>query len=71
MPVVFANSPLRKRQAWDANILRLCSIRCPNMNQITLEDTLAALKEEKFEVHVPEEIRVKARRSIDRMLEMS
>jgi quinolinate synthase len=55
----------------EANILRMCSIRCPHMNQITLEDTLLALQSLKYEVHVPEEIRVRARRSIDRMLEMS
>jgi len=55
----------------NANILRLCSIRCPHMNQITLEDTLLALKELKYEVHVPEQILLKAKRSIDRMLEMS
>ncbi len=52
------------------DILRLCSVRCPHMNQITLEDTLASLKELKYEVFVEEEIRVKAKRSLDRMLEI-
>jgi quinolinate synthase len=54
----------------DANILRMCSIRCPHMNQITLEDTLLSLQKLQYEVHVPEDIRIRARRSIDRMLEI-
>lgn len=52
----------------DRDILRLCSIRCPHMNQITLEDTLAALEHMRYEVDVPPEIRAKAKRAIDRML---
>ena len=53
----------------DRELLRLCSYRCPHMHQITLEDTLEALRELKYEVTVPEAIRVKALRSIERMLE--
>ena len=53
-----------------SEVLRLCSVRCPHMAQITLEDTLAALKELKYEVQVPQEIAKEARRSIDRMLEI-
>lgn len=52
------------------DILRLCSVRCPHMNQITLEDTLAALKEMKHEITVPEDVRVRAKASLDRMLEI-
>jgi quinolinate synthase len=52
----------------DKDILRLCSVRCPHMNQITLQDTLMALRELRYEVTVPEAIRVRAKRSIDRML---
>jgi len=52
----------------DRDVLRLCSVRCPHMQQITLEDTLAALKELKYEVNVPEDIRLRAKASIDRML---
>ena len=52
----------------DKEILRLCSIRCPHMKQITLEDTLASLQELRYEVTVPDEIRIRAKRSIDRML---
>jgi quinolinate synthase len=49
-------------------MLRLCSVRCPHMNMITLEGVLAALREDKYEVDVPEPIRSRARLAIDRML---
>jgi quinolinate synthase len=51
-------------------MLRLCSVRCPHMNQITLEDTLNALRYNRYQVDVPEEIRVRARRALERMLEI-
>jgi len=49
-------------------MLRLCSVRCPHMNQITLEDTLNALRYNRYVIDVPEEIRVRAKRAVDRML---
>jgi quinolinate synthase len=49
-------------------MLRLCSVRCPHMNEITMEDTLASLKNMQYIIDVPEEIRVKAYRSVERML---
>lgn len=49
-------------------MLRLCSVRCPHMNMITLEGVLAALREDKYVVDVPEPIRSRARLAIDRML---
>ena len=52
----------------DKEMLRLCSVRCPHMNQITLEDTLDALRYNRYVIEVPEEIRVRARRAVDRML---
>ncbi|HKE57791.1 MAG TPA: quinolinate synthase NadA [Pyrinomonadaceae bacterium] len=52
----------------DKDMLRLCSIRCPHMNQITLEDTLEALQKEQFEVVIDEEIRQRAYQSVERML---
>lgn len=52
------------------DMLRLCSHRCPYMAQITLEDTLAALEKEQYEVSVPEDVRLRALRSIQRMLEI-
>jgi quinolinate synthase len=37
----------------DKDMLRLCSVRCPHMNQITLEDTLASLKYTQYVIEVP------------------
>ena len=54
----------------DKEMVRMCSIRCPHMNEITLEDTLAALRNNQYQIEVPEEIRVRAKKSIDRMLEI-
>ena len=52
----------------DKQMLRLCSIRCPHMNEITLEDTLLALQKEQYEIRIDEEIRRKAYRAVERML---
>ena len=52
----------------DKEMLRLCSHRCPHMNEITLEDTLASLRHMRYQIEVPEEIRARAVRSIERML---
>jgi len=41
---------------------------CPNMKRTTVEKILWSLEEMKYEVRVPDNIRVKARRAIDRML---
>ena len=51
------------------DVLRLCSVRCPHMNEITLEDTREALKQNRYQIEVPDEIRVKALRAVQRMLE--
>ena len=52
----------------EGEVLRLCSVRCPHMGQITLEETLAALQDLKYEVNVDPIVAEKARRSIERML---
>jgi len=52
----------------DKKMLRLCSIRCPHMNEITLEMTRDALVKTQYEINVPEEIRVRAQRAVDRMI---
>lgn len=44
---------------------------CEFMKMITIEKVLRSLQEEVFEVDVPSEIAVKAKKSIDRMLEIS
>lgn len=43
---------------------------CPQMKLIRLEDVLIALKEGKYEVKVPEDIRKKAEKAVCRMLEV-
>ncbi len=52
------------------DVLRLCSIRCPHMGLITLEDTLAALEKNQYIITLPDEIMNRARASLDRMLEI-
>ena len=52
----------------DKEMLRLCSVRCPHMNEITLEDTLRALQQMQYVVDVPEEIRQRAFKSVERMI---
>lgn len=52
----------------DKEMLRLCSIRCPHMNEITLEDTLKALKENYQVIELPVEIMQKARLPLERMI---
>ena len=52
----------------DKEMLRLCSVRCPHMNEITLEDTLNALKLTRYVIDVPEDIRVRAARAVERMI---
>ena len=49
-------------------MLGLCSVRCPHMNQITLEDTLASLEHGRYVIDVPEEIRRRAAAAVERML---
>ena len=54
----------------EKEMLRLCSVRCPHMNEITLEDTLESLRQIRYVVEVPEEIRVRALQAVERMLEI-
>jgi quinolinate synthase len=54
----------------DKNILRMCSVRCPHMNMITMENTLDSLKYNQYVVEVPEEIRVRAVSAVERMLKI-
>lgn len=54
----------------EKDMLRLCSIRCPHMNQITLEDTRDSLIYNRYEIIVPEDVRVRAARAVQRMLEI-
>jgi len=49
-------------------MLRLCSHRCPHMNEITLEHTRDSLRDLRWVIEVPEDIRVRALRAVERML---
>lgn len=50
------------------DMLRLCSVRCPHMNQITLEDTLESLKKNQYLIEIPEDILKRAARAVERMI---
>ena len=54
----------------DKEMVRICSIRCPHMNEITLAETLDALQFIQYKIEIPEDIRLRAKRSVDRMLEI-
>lgn len=54
----------------EKNMLRLCSVRCPHMNQIQLKDVRDALLHTQYEINIPEEMRQRAERSVQRMLEI-
>ena len=61
---ILAENPEKK-------MIRICSVRCPHMNEITLEQTLAALEKNRYRIDVPEPVRTQAARSIERMLAFS
>ena len=52
----------------DKEMLRLCSVRCPHMNQITLEDTHKSLQYNQYVIEIPEDIRARAARAVERMI---
>lgn len=54
----------------EKDMLRLCMVRCPHMNTITMEDTLNALKLDRYIIDVPEDIRIRAERAVKRMIEI-
>jgi quinolinate synthase len=51
----------------DTDFIRPCNL-CPHMKRITLENIYDALVEGKHEIRIPEHVRVRAKRAIDRML---
>jgi quinolinate synthase len=55
----------------EKQMIRICSVRCPHMNEITLEQTLLALEHNRHVIDVPEPVRTRAARSIERMLAFS
>jgi quinolinate synthase len=54
----------------DKDLLRLCMVRCPHMNMITMENVRDALLYDRYVVDVPEEIRVRAFTAVDRMIKI-
>lgn len=52
----------------DKEMLRLCSVRCPHMNQITLEDTLESLRKIQYVIEIPADILKRAARAVERMI---
>lgn len=52
----------------EKNMLRMCSVRCPHMNQITMENTLDSLKYNQYVIEIPEAVRVRAYNAVERML---
>ncbi|WP_395644528.1 quinolinate synthase NadA [Terricaulis sp.] len=51
----------------DVDFIRPCNL-CPHMKRITLEGIYDSLAEMKHEVMIPEDVRVRAKQAIDRML---
>jgi len=61
---------LKKRRA-DAEFIAASERAvCPNMKKITLEKLIAAMEQMQYEISVPEPIRSRARRALDRMVEV-
>jgi quinolinate synthase len=52
------------------DMLRLCMVRCPHMNMITMEDTRDSLRHNQYVIEIPEEIRVRAFQAVDRMIQI-
>ena len=53
----------------ELEFVRTCTL-CPHMKKITLEKTVASLRHGIHEVHVPQDVLVRARRALERMLEV-
>jgi len=58
-------------EAPEKEMVRLCSVRCPHMNEITLHEVYESLRQDRYVVAVPEPVATKARRAIERMLAMA
>jgi len=54
----------------EKDMLRLCMVRCPHMNTITMEDTRDALKYNRYVIDVPEDIRKRAYKAVERMIQI-
>lgn len=54
----------------DKDLLRLCMVRCPHMNMITMENVRDSLLHNRQVIEVPEEIRLRAFQAVDRMIKI-
>lgn len=50
------------------NLVRMCNQTCKHMKMTGPKEIYEALRDNKFQIEVPEEIRIRAKRSVDRML---
>jgi len=62
--------PLKKQNPEDEFIAASERGVCPNMKRITLEKILWSLQDLQYKVTVSEEVRIKAKKSLDRMVEI-
>jgi len=53
----------------DLEFVKPCTL-CPHMKKITLENTLASLQDLRYEIEIPEDVRVRALAAVERMLEV-
>lgn len=63
--------PLRQRNPTKRFYIAAPHMICRAMKEVTLENLLEALKREQYIVEVPEEVRVPAKRALERMLAVS
>ncbi|GAB4492702.1 MAG: quinolinate synthase NadA [Anaerolineales bacterium] len=54
----------------EKDLLRLCMVRCPHMNTITMENVRDALRLNRFVIEVPEDIRRRAFQAVQRMIQI-
>ena len=50
------------------NMLRICSVRCPHMNEITMEETFQSLQLQRYVIEIPQNIAERARKAVERMI---
>ena len=56
-------------EAPETEFVRPCNL-CPHMKRISLENILEALRDERYEITVPADVAVKARRAVQRMIDL-
>ncbi len=54
----------------EKDMLRLCKVRCPHMNTITMENVRDALRYNRYVIDVSEPVRVRAYQAVQRMIQI-